>query len=94
MGSIRVRKDTGALFFDFIYKNVRCRELTTLKDTPDNRRNMEKMLKKIERRNMLGQFDYASYFPSSSMVKKLKAAETASTFSKDEPEGSTCDTAL
>ncbi len=71
MGSIRVRKDSGALFFDFIYKGVRCRELTTLKDNTENRKNMEKMLKKMEAEMLLGQFDYSKYFPTSSMVKKL-----------------------
>ncbi len=83
MGSIRARKDTGALFFDFIHRNTRCRELTTLKDTPENRRNMEKVLKKIEAEILLGQFDYASYFPGSSTAKKLKVAEAAAAMSVD-----------
>jgi len=77
MGSIRARKDTGALFFDFIYQNTRCRELTTLKDTPENRRTMEKMLKKIEAEILLGQFEYTSYFPSSSMARKLASDAAA-----------------
>ena len=76
MGSIRARKDTGALFFDFIYKNIRCRELTTLNDTSQNRRAMEKVLKKIEAEILLGKLEYASYFPTSAMVQKLRAAET------------------
>lgn len=74
MGSVRARKDTGALFFDFIYKDTRCRELTTLKDTPENRRTMEKMNKKIDAEILLGQFNYASYFPTSSMLKKFQTA--------------------
>ncbi|ACD96564.1 Arm DNA-binding domain-containing protein [Trichlorobacter lovleyi] len=77
MGSIRARKDTGALFFDFIYQNTRCRELTTLKDTPENRRTMEKVLKKIEAEILLGQFEYTSYFPSSSMARKLASDAAA-----------------
>lgn len=83
MGSIRARKDTGALFFDFMYRNTRCRELTTLKDSPENRRNMERVLKKIEAEILLGQFDYASYFPGSSTAKKLKAAEAGPAVSVD-----------
>lgn len=82
MGSVRARKDTGALFFDFIYRDVRCRELTTLKDTPENRRAMEKVNKKIDAEILLGQFNYADYFPSSSMLKKFRAADTA-TVSQD-----------
>lgn len=77
MGSVRARKDTGALFFDFIYRNVRCRELTTLKDTPENRRAMEKMNKKLDAEILLDRFDYASYFPTSSMLKKFKMADAA-----------------
>jgi integrase len=75
MGSIRARKDTGALFFDFIYKGMRCRELTTLRDSSENRRAMEKMLKKIEAEIVLEQFDYARYFPTSPVLKKISATE-------------------
>jgi len=71
MGSIRARKDSGALFFDFIYRGTRCRELTTLKDSNENRRTMEKMMKKMEAEMLLGQFDYGKYFPTSSMIKKF-----------------------
>ena len=71
MGSIRARQDSGALFFDLIHMGIRCRELTTLKDNAENRRNMEKMLKKMEAEMLLGQFDYARYFPKSSMIKKF-----------------------
>lgn len=77
MGSVRARKDTGALFFDFIFRDTRCRELTTLKDTPENRRTMEKVLKKLDAEILLGQFNYASYFPTSSMIKKFQAADVA-----------------
>lgn len=79
MGSIRVRQDSGALFFDFIHMGIRCRELTTLKDSTENRRNMEKMLRKMEAEMLLGQFDYARYFPKSSMIKKFaqKVSQTA-----------------
>ncbi len=65
MGSIRARKDNGLLFFDFTYLNKRCREMTTLKDNSENRRKMEKVLKKIEAEITLGHFDYRRYFPNS-----------------------------
>ena len=77
MGSVRARKDTGALFFDFIYNEIRCRELTTLKDIPENRRIMQKMCKKIDAEILLGKFNYADYFPTSSMLKKFQATEVA-----------------
>jgi hypothetical protein len=31
MGSIRVRNETGKLFFDFKFQNIRCREQITLR---------------------------------------------------------------
>ena len=86
MASIRARVDTGALFFDFKYQGVRCRELTTLKDNAENRRNMENMLKKMEAEMLLGQFDYARYFPTSNMIRKFAqdAAQTALTDEKSD----------
>lgn len=68
MGSVRARKESGLLFFDFRFQGVRCRELTTLSDTPENRRKMEKVLKKIEAEIILGTFEYGQYFPNSPMV--------------------------
>ncbi|WP_372747148.1 Arm DNA-binding domain-containing protein [Litorivivens sp.] len=65
MSRVNVRKETECLYFDFRYMGVRCREQTTLKDTPRNRRNMEKVLEKIERAIVDGTFDYATFFPGS-----------------------------
>jgi integrase len=65
MGKIRVRDETRCLFFDFRIEGKRCREQTTLKDTPANRRKMQKMLVKIEREIVTGDFDYGKYFPGS-----------------------------
>jgi integrase len=71
MGRIRLRKDTGVLFFDFRYCGDRCREYTLLSDTPTNRRNMEKVLARIESEIKLGTFDYARFFPNSAMIVKF-----------------------
>lgn len=57
MASIRVREQTGKLFFDFRYRNKRCREQTALDDTPTNRRKLEGILKKIEAEITLGTFE-------------------------------------
>jgi len=72
MASIRNRPD-GRLFFDFRYKGERCRELTSLDDTPANRRKMEKVLAKIESEISLGTFEYCRYFPGSKMAHKFAA---------------------
>ncbi|MEH6566625.1 MAG: site-specific integrase [Halopseudomonas sp.] len=75
MASIRVREQTGKLFFDFRYQSTRCREQTALDDTPANRRKLETILKKIEAEITLGSFDYARYFPGSSNARKFSAAD-------------------
>jgi integrase len=75
MGHIRVRKETGKLFFDFRYQNLRCREQTNLKDSAANVKNMERALVKIEAEILLGQFDYEATFPGSKMLPKLQIIE-------------------
>lgn len=69
MGSVRVRRETNRLFFDFRYRGVRCREMTALADTPDNRKKMERVLEKIEAEITLGTFDYTRYFPNGKYVE-------------------------
>ena len=72
MASVRSRAD-GRLFFDLRFRGERCRELTSLKDTPANRRNMEKVLAKIETEIEAGTFEYGRYFPGSKMAQKFAA---------------------
>lgn len=71
MGKVRVRKDTKVLFFDFRYCGERCREYTLLPDTMTNRRNMEKVLARVESEIKLGTFEYARFFPNSPMIGKF-----------------------
>lgn len=66
MGSIRVRPDSNALYFDFRYRGQRCREQTTLSDTAANRARLNTVLRKIEKEIKEGSFSYRSYFPASS----------------------------
>ena len=63
MGSVGTRKN-GALFFDFRYQGIRCREYTKLKDTVVNKKRMQKMLDKIEAEILIGSFDYKKYWTS------------------------------
>lgn len=77
MASINARKDTGKLYFDFRYRNVRCREQTDLKDTPANRKRMNAVLERIQASILLGNFNYREMFPNSSMLKKIDATEQA-----------------
>jgi len=73
MASINSRE--GRLYFDFRYKTIRCREQTSLPDTAQNRKKLETVLKRIEAEIMLGQFDYARYFPKSPMLEKVQRIE-------------------
>lgn len=72
MPSINVRKETGKLYLDFRFRNMRCREQTELNDTPANRKRLQVLLDKIQAEILLGQFDYAATFPNSRMLEKLK----------------------
>lgn len=71
MASINVRKETGKLYLDFRYRNVRCREQTELNDTPQNRKRLRAFLDRIEAEILLGNFDYQKTFPNGSAIKKL-----------------------
>lgn len=71
MGNVRARTETKCLYFDFQYMKQRCREQTLLPDTPANRKKLNVVLKRIEAEIALGKFDYAKYFPNSSMVEKI-----------------------
>lgn len=71
MGSIRIQSHSKTLFFDFRFRGIRCREYTLLNDSLPNRKNMEKVLARIESEIKLGTFDYARYFPNSAMLKKF-----------------------
>lgn len=79
MGSIRVRKESNCLFFDFMFHGVRCREQTLLSDTAANRRKLKGIMERIEAEIVLGTFDYAKTFPSSKHILKIneKLAEEA-----------------
>lgn len=61
MANIRTKKDTGNLYFDFQYLKMRCREYTTLPDTPANRKKLQTVMSKIESDMALGKFDYPRF---------------------------------
>jgi integrase len=65
MGAIRTTP-SGYLYFDFRHRGVRCREYTTLKDSPANRKKMEQVLARVQAELTLGTFDYGAYFPRGS----------------------------
>ena len=62
MASIQVRQETGCLIVDFYFGGVRCREQTTLKDNPANRKRLQKLLDRIESEIEAGTFEYRRFF--------------------------------
>ena len=72
MAKIRLRKETGKLFFEFRFRGVRCREQTGLKDTKANRRRMQKVLDQIEADIVAQDFTYSKYFPDSKKVASFE----------------------
>lgn len=86
MAKIRVRKETGNLYFDFSYKGVRCREQTTLSDTPKNRKKMSAVCDRITAAITLGSFNYAEFFPNSTKAKKFSdTAQTVAALNSNNP---------
>jgi len=79
MGSVRCRKDTGHLFFDFRFSGSRCREQTVLPDTAANRKKMKTVLERIEADIALGVFDYRRFFPESAFVAQFDVSTNTST---------------
>ena len=76
MGKIVERTETGKLFFDFRYAGKRCREQTTLDNTPANRKKLAAILKRIEAEITLGTFEYHRHFPNSPRAEEFtKQAE-------------------
>lgn len=69
MSSIRTRDEK--LFFDLRVGGVRCREMTSLQDSPANRKKMQAVLTKIEEAQGLGIFEYRNFFPNSPNAAKV-----------------------
>lgn len=77
MGRVRVRPETGKLCFDFAYLGQRCREQTTLEDTPANRKRVGVVMKRIDAEIAAGTFNYRDYFPNSKAAAKLEVDSPA-----------------
>ena len=71
MGSIRTNSSNGTLFIDFRFQNQRCREYTPFVDNAENRKKLDRLLKKIETEIKLGKFSYAAHFPNSRLALKF-----------------------
>jgi integrase len=84
MVNVRARQDNGLLFLDFRLRGVRCRELTALKDTADNRRRLQTLANRIQKEIAQGSFEYAAHFPNSPRVERF--SESAATGVSGQPQ--------
>ena len=87
MSSVRIH--LGNLFFDFRYQGVRCREYTKLRDTPSNRKRMQKVLDQIEQAIVTGSFQYADFFPGSKLVQRFADGGASQAVSQAQPATAT-----
>ena len=74
MGSIRTRAESNALFFDFRYRGIRCKELTKLKPTKANIFRLEAIMKTIQKEINEETFSYRNYFPNSKRADLFESA--------------------
>ncbi|MEA9602671.1 DUF3596 domain-containing protein [Polynucleobacter sp. MG-28-Ekke-A2] len=74
MGSIRTRAESNALFFDFRYRGIRCKELTKLKPTKANIFRLEAIMKTIQKEIDEETFSYRNYFPNSKRADLFESA--------------------
>lgn len=76
MAKVRVRKETGKLYLDFMFAGHRCREQTALSDTPANRKKAEALLQRVQAKILLGELNYVEFFPGSGNIAKVQPAES------------------
>ncbi|NBB81022.1 MAG: DUF3596 domain-containing protein [Verrucomicrobia bacterium] len=75
MGKVRVKKETGRLYLDFMYQGVRCREFTSLTDTAANRRRVQALMDKVDREIALGKFNFRETFPGSPRADRFDTVD-------------------
>lgn len=85
MGNIRVRKETGCLYFDFFYRGVRCREQTRLPDSASNRKRLEKIMQQIDKEIDAGEFVYSRYFPDSKNLGRIREGQERTVVQMPQP---------
>ena len=78
MPNIRVRPDTGKLFLDFRHGGKRYREQTSMEDTKENRKKLERLVARIQRDMQLGTFDPGAYFPKAGFGTRSAIAPATS----------------
>ncbi|MGM0768908.1 MAG: tyrosine-type recombinase/integrase [Pseudomonadota bacterium] len=94
MAKVRARSDTNKLFIDFRYQGIRCREQTLLNDTARNRKQLETLVQRMEAKILVGEFNYAEFFPGSKNLIQLEKVGVLSGANKHGAQDSASDTPL
>lgn len=94
MAKVRARSDTNKLFIDFRYQGIRCREQTLLSDTARNRKQLETLIQRMEAKILVGEFNYAEFFPGSKNLIQLEKVGVLSGANKHGAQDSASDTPL
>ena len=66
MAKVRVRKETGKLYLDFMFAGHRCREQTALSDTPANRKAEAAPAFRLK---FCGELNYAEFSGSGNIAR-------------------------
>src|SRR5947199_353829 len=53
----------GWLYLDFRYQGIRCQEASKRRDTPENRAEVRRLLRRLDGEIAANTFDYAKWFP-------------------------------
>jgi len=77
VAKVRARPETGKLYLDFFYRGKRCREQTELPDTAEHRREVMRLLRKVEQAIKDGSFVYAQFFPNSPRAARFASGSGA-----------------
>lgn len=67
MGRIRSNRH-GNLYFDFMFKGIRCTEGVKLKNTPANKKRLQARMTIIDEEIKMGTFDYCTVFPGGNKI--------------------------
>jgi hypothetical protein len=65
----------GWLYLDFRYQGIRCQEATKRRDTPENRAEIRRLLRRLDGEIAGGGFDYAKWFPHGQKIALIAPKE-------------------
>jgi integrase len=67
----------GYLYIDFRWRGLRCRETTRLRDSPENRTQVRRIVREIDGEIAARTFDYLKWFPEGRRAALFAAPQSA-----------------